>query len=147
MITDCDWWCMVTSWLDESRAGDIASLFGILLTVVGFAVTIRNVHVSSRASLRAEQAAVETRRAIRLFDTIAEVAGAVSALEEIKRLHRDGAWPVLPDRYSALKKSLITFVGQQHFFPMNSKFGYNQPLPFLLKSRRLSKGLGLRQAS
>ena len=76
--------------------------------MVGFGVTIRNVYVSRRAAERAEAASMDTRQALRLFDTIQELASAVAALEEVKRLHRERAWPTLPERYSSLRKSLIT---------------------------------------
>jgi hypothetical protein len=76
--------------------------------LVGFAITLRNVYVSRRAAERAEAASVETRRALHLFDTVQELAGAVAALEEIKRLHRERLWDRLPERYAALRKSLIT---------------------------------------
>jgi hypothetical protein len=39
---------------------------------------------------------------------VAEISTAIAAMEEIRRLHRDAAWPVLPDRYNALRKSLIS---------------------------------------
>jgi hypothetical protein len=29
-------------------------------------------------------------------------------MEEVKRLHRDGSWQLLPDRYSALKTLLVS---------------------------------------
>jgi hypothetical protein len=76
--------------------------------LVGFAITLRNVYVSRRAAERAESASVETRDALRLFDTLQELASAVAALEEVKRLQRERAWTTLPERYSALRKSLIT---------------------------------------
>jgi hypothetical protein len=79
--------------------------------MVGFAVTIRNVRASRAAALRAEEAANQARRAIRFFDVVAEISTAIAALEEIRRLHRDAAWPILPDRYNALRKSLITIRG------------------------------------
>jgi hypothetical protein len=37
-----------------------------------------------------------------------ELAAALSAMQEIKRLQRDGAWPVLLDKYSSLRATLIS---------------------------------------
>jgi hypothetical protein len=99
---------LLVDWLDQTRAGDIASIVGVLIAMVGFAVTIRNVRASKAAAQRAEEAANQARRAIRFFDVVAEISTAIAAMEEIRRLHRDAAWPLLPDRYSALRKSLIT---------------------------------------
>jgi hypothetical protein len=101
----------VVAWLNQTRAGDIASILGLLVALIGFAVTIWNVRASRAAALRAEQAANQARRAIRFFDVVAEISTAIAAMEEIRRLHRDGAWRILPDRYSGLRKSLITIRG------------------------------------
>lgn len=108
MEADCAAWCLFTAWLTSSKVGSVASVLGVLLSVMGFAITIRNVYVSRQAAERAEVASLETREALRLFDTIQELTSAVSALEEVKRLHRERAWNTLPERYSALRKSLIT---------------------------------------
>jgi hypothetical protein len=99
---------VLVAWIEQTRAGDIASILGLLVALIGFAVTIWNVRASRIASIRAEQAANEARRAIRFFDVVAEISTAISAMEEIRRLHRDAAWPILPDRYNALRKSLIS---------------------------------------
>jgi hypothetical protein len=101
----------LVEWLDRTRAGDIASILGVLIAMVGFAVTIRNVRASRAAAQRAEEAANQARKAIRFFDVVAEISTAIAAMEEIRRLHRDAAWPILPDRYNALRKSLITIRG------------------------------------
>lgn len=108
MENDCSIWCLLAGWLTSSEVGSAASVLGVLLSVVGFAITLRNVFVSRRAAERAEGASVETREALRFFDTIQELASTVAALEEIRRLQRERAWPALPERYSALRKSLIT---------------------------------------
>jgi hypothetical protein len=102
---------LLVDWLDQTRAGDIASIVGLLIAMIGFAVTIRNVRASKAAALRAEEAANQARSAIRFFDVVAEISTAIAAMEEIRRLHRDAAWPILPDRYNALRKSLVTIRG------------------------------------
>jgi hypothetical protein len=102
---------VLVAWIEQSRAGDIASILGLLVALVGFAITIWNVRASRAAAVRAEEAANEARRAIRFFDVVAEISTAIAAMEEIRRLHRDGAWRILPDRYSGLRKSLITIRG------------------------------------
>jgi hypothetical protein len=99
---------VLVEWLDQTRAGDLASLAGVLIALVGFAITIRNTRASKAAALRAEGAAKEARQAIRLLDAVTEVSAAIKDLEELRRLHRSGAWPALPDRYNALRKSLVS---------------------------------------
>lgn len=96
----------LVAWLDLAQAGSIASIAGLLIALVGFAITIWNVLASKRAAERAEQAALDARRAMGFFDAVTELSAAIAALEEIRRVHREGAWHSLPDRYGALKKSL-----------------------------------------
>jgi hypothetical protein len=93
-------------WIDRTHAGDVASILGLVVALIGFAVTIWNVRASRAAALRAEEAANQARHAIRFFDVVAELSTAIAAMEEIRRLDRDAAWPILPDRYNALRKSL-----------------------------------------
>jgi hypothetical protein len=88
--------------------GDGASVVGLFLSFFGFGFTIYGVYKSKSAAQRAEQAAQSTRDSIQLMDTVVDFAAAISILEEIKRLHRTGQWPVLPDRYAALRKILVT---------------------------------------
>jgi hypothetical protein len=47
------------------------------------------------------------RGAIQFTTSIAELASALAILEEIKRLQRESAWRVIPDRYSTLRLKLI----------------------------------------
>jgi hypothetical protein len=95
-------------WLEANRVGDLASIAGVFISVIGFTVTVVGVLRSQSAAERAEKAARETRDSIRLLDTVVDFAAAISTLEEIKRLHRQADWPLLPDRYAHIRKLLIT---------------------------------------
>ena len=68
--------------MDETRVGDIASIFGLLVALIGFAVTIWNVRASRAAALRAEEATNQARSAIRFFDVVAEISNATPAMEK-----------------------------------------------------------------
>ena len=92
----------------EEHWGDIASVVGLIISIVGFIVTIRNVKRSKTAAQRAEEAATQTRDAIIRAETIIDFSAALTIMDEIKRLHRAGAWNYLPDRYSTLRKMLIS---------------------------------------
>jgi|GEM_PF-586240 hypothetical protein len=98
----------LTDWAVRNHIGDLASVVGVLKSIVGFAVTIWNVSRSKRAARRAEEAVLEVKRGLNLFNTAVDIAAAMAIMEEIRRLHREGAWPVLPDRYSTLKRHLTT---------------------------------------
>jgi hypothetical protein len=91
--------------------GNIASVLGIALTIVGFAFSLVGIRRSKSAAERAAAAAGQARDAINFTNSIAELAGAQAILEEIKRLQRENAWRVIPDRYSTLRLKLIGIRG------------------------------------
>jgi len=83
------------------RWGDLASALGLLVGLVGFWITIR-------AALKAKRAAEDARDRISTIDTVSQCSQAMSIMEEIKRLHREEAWAILPDRYATLRGLLVT---------------------------------------
>jgi hypothetical protein len=94
-------------WLTDFRVGDLASVAGVAISVVGFVITVWNVRRSKSAAERAEAAANEARLLMRSYQSVAEFSAAITIMEEIKRLHRTGQLDVLLDRYAALRKILI----------------------------------------
>lgn len=88
--------------------GDRASAIGLLVTLIGFALTLIGVWRSKSAAEKAKEAVTDIRQDIRKIDMVSELSVAISAMGEIKALQRKGAWEILPDRYSALRKALIT---------------------------------------
>lgn len=77
-----DW----TVWITSAKVGSAASVIGVCLSLIGFAITFWNVYVSRRAAERAEVAANEARKAARLFDTVQELAMALSAPEVMSEI-------------------------------------------------------------
>jgi hypothetical protein len=90
-----------------ARWGDLASVAGVILSLIGFAATIWGVWRSKDAAEAAEQAAIETRNSIAHYDAIADLTSSLAIMGEIKRLQRLGVWAVLPDRYSELRRHLV----------------------------------------
>jgi hypothetical protein len=95
--------------------GDIASVLGLLVSLVGFYFALVSLAEARRASLkakdaavRAEEAANATKDSIFKSDTIANCSLAIGILDEIKILQRKGDWQALPDRYSAVRRILVT---------------------------------------
>jgi hypothetical protein len=88
----------------ENNIGDIASVLGLFLAIIGFGITIFTVR-------KAKFAVLEVRNDIIKIDTISILSEARATMEEIERLHREKAWRILPDRYTVLKKSLISVQG------------------------------------
>lgn len=90
-----------------ATAGDVASIVGVGVSVVGFIGTIWAALRSRSAAVQAKEASEKTREDIHRSHAIADLSAAVSAMEEVKRLHRSGAWEILPDRYAELRKRLV----------------------------------------
>jgi hypothetical protein len=93
--------------------GDIASVVGLLLTLIGFGVTIFGVWRSKGAAEQARQAAEAVRASIANYDVVADLSSAMAIMEEIKRHQRQRTWSILPDRYSDLRRRLVTIRGSQ----------------------------------
>jgi hypothetical protein len=94
-----------------SRWGNIASLLGLLVSVLGFGFTIWQVLKTKRVAEAAKEAAEEARLQILRSEGLVELASALKAMEEIKGLHRQGAWHLLPERYASLRQSLLKIKG------------------------------------
>lgn len=92
----------------EDHWGDIASVVGVFISLVGFAVTIWGVLRSKNAAQKAEEEVSKVRETILNLDTVMGFSEAITIMDEIKRLHRATAWAILLDRYSALKRILIS---------------------------------------
>lgn len=96
--------------LSGSGWGDLASLAGLAIALIGFALTLYGISKSRSAAESAENAAQEAKNAILRTETISKFSSAVTVMEEVKRLHRAEAWEIMPDRYSYLRKSLISIL-------------------------------------
>ena len=97
----------ILDWIGANHVGDLASVAGVAISIIGFFVTVWNVRRSKSAAERAEVAANEARRLVRSYETVADFSAAITIMEEIKRLHRTGELDMLLDRYAALRKVLI----------------------------------------
>jgi hypothetical protein len=96
----------VLRWIADYHIGDLASIAGVAISVIGFVITVWNVRRSKSAAERAENAANDARRMIRGYETLSDFSAAIAIMEEIKRLHRVGQIDPLLDRYATLRKVL-----------------------------------------
>ena len=90
---------------------DLFSVVGFPLGLIGFGLTLWMIRQSKNAAVAARNAALKTKEILTHSDTIALISAAVTAMNEIKRLHRVSAWHILPDRYAELRKLLISVRG------------------------------------
>lgn len=86
--------------------GDVASVIGVLVSLVGFAITIYALLRSKSAAEQAALAVDEVREKIGLREAIADLSSVVNEVDEIKQIHRAEVWSILPPRYTAVKRHL-----------------------------------------
>ena len=96
------------SFQSKVSVSDLANIAELLVAIFGFGVAIYGIFRSKAAAQRAEEAANKAREAIIRSHTLTDFAAALAMMNEIKRLHRVGAWTILPERYSALRTILIS---------------------------------------
>ena len=126
------------------RLGDFASIIGLLVTFIGFAITLWNVVRSKRAAEKAEEAVKRVRELLVQADTIRDFSAAVGIMDEIRRLHRAAAWPTLPDRYSALKRCLIAVRAQNPAMSERHKTATQAAIThFTAMERKIEEMLGI----
>lgn len=94
-------------WIAENHIGDLASVAGVVISIVGFLATVWNVRRSKSAAERAEAAAIEARTAMRGYQTVSDLSTAIAIMEEVRRLHRIGQIDLILDRYGTLRKALV----------------------------------------
>lgn len=94
--------------LESNRIGDYAGLIGLVISVVGFFFTIKASLNSKEAAKQASAAVESMRDDLRKGDTVADFSSALAVMDEIKRMHRSPNLHLLPDRYSQLKRFLIS---------------------------------------
>jgi hypothetical protein len=86
----------------------LAKHWGDLASFVGLAVTIWFAFRAKSAAEQARDAAQQVKDRISILDTVAALSAAVTTLEELKGLHRIRAWDLVFNRYSSLRKRLVT---------------------------------------
>lgn len=97
----------IFQFVSENHLGDFASILDVLVTIIGFIVTIINVIRSRRAAELAKDSVEYAISSIKKFETVVDISSVIGMLEEIKRSHRSNQWAILPDRYATLRKTLI----------------------------------------
>ena len=90
-----------------SPLGNFASVAGLLVSLVGFYLTIKNVTTAKRAARSAELAANSAKQSILRSGAIAKFSGAIGLMEDIKRLQRKKDWSTVLDRCAELRRVLV----------------------------------------
>jgi hypothetical protein len=90
--------------------GDWLSFVGLVLTIIGFAITFLGVFRAASAADRAQAAVANVREDIQRTNLVATFTAAIAVMDEIKRLHRQRDWDyaLLLDRYATIRKALVS---------------------------------------
>ncbi len=98
----------MTIWLSSTFVNFVEKHWGDLASVIGFAFTIYTLLRTKQAAEAAKQAAFEIRERLIRELTVADFATVLATIEETKRLHRLQAWELSLDRYSLLRRLLVS---------------------------------------
>lgn len=97
----------LVNWIRANGVADVTEVAGFIVTIVGFGFTFLGLWRTRRAAQQALAAARAARDGVHRFELVVDFGTAIATLEEIKRLQREGAWKILPDRYAAIRKILV----------------------------------------
>lgn len=99
----------VETYIKPNNLDALASVFGLLLTILGFVITIYYVMKSRKSSQEAAEKAQRIGDMIFKVDKLAEIEKTLSLVEDIKRMNTTREILVYPQCYSTARKSLINF--------------------------------------
>jgi hypothetical protein len=101
------WAWVVQSWV-EQKWSDLVNIAGLLISIVGFFFTLLGVWRAKSAAEAAREAASETKEAIVRSDMIADISAVIAMMNEVKRFHREGNWSDSLERYTEIRKKIIS---------------------------------------
>jgi Co/Zn/Cd efflux system component len=96
-----------SEWL-KTHWRDLVTAFEILLTIIGFAITVVQIRKSRGAAEAARDAAQRAQENYTRNNSLTSIASAIEMIEEVKRHHRTESWSMALDRYGATARLLIT---------------------------------------
>ena len=92
--------------------GDVATVVGIIVSLVGLAWAIREAHGARSASEAAEAAASETRDQIAHHLQAVDLERAIGLIERIKTLHDNSQWEASTEHYQTLRAMLSDVIAR-----------------------------------
>lgn len=111
----------VLSKIHDGNWGDAASVVGVFISLIGFAITIVGLARSKSAARQVGAAVAAVRQQLSRQSVAVDLASLMNDIEEIKLLHRFGAWDAMPIRYSAIRKRLFLVKGSTPVLTKNQK--------------------------
>jgi hypothetical protein len=135
-------------WIAKYRINEYSDVLGLVITIVGFTVTLWTVLRSRSVASEALSVAKKVRDDLRKVETAGAFASAITAMEEVKRLHRKGELDHLPERYSQLRRSLIGLKGSNHLLTSEDQTAIQEAIAqFGAFERQIERSLASGDAS
>lgn len=107
---------MLLEWIIKNRINDYSDVVGLLVTAVGFFFTLLGLWRSRKIAFQALDIANKVREDLRKVDVVDALSRIMMSMEEIKRLHRRRDTEGLPERYSAIRRTIIGVRSSGVFF-------------------------------
>ena len=79
-----------------------------MIGLLGLGITIRQVLKSRTTAEEVQRAVQEVQSRLSLRSSVSDLARLVGHLDELQQLQAVGAWQILPQRYAAIRRELIT---------------------------------------
>ena len=92
--------------------GDVATVVGIIVSLVGLGWAIKEAHGARSASEAAEAAASETRDHIAHHLQAVDLERAIGLIERIKTLHDNARWEASREHYQTLRAMLSDVIAR-----------------------------------
>ncbi len=100
------------SFIQDNKVGDIASIIGLLVAVIGFLITIYNVRKSRSAAQEASDRARGIGKTVFVIDKLSEIERYLNLAEDIKEMNLQGQAPLR--LYINIRQSLYDFRASMH---------------------------------
>ena len=92
--------------------GNIFSVIGVVVSVVGLAWAIREARRARSAAQAAERATVETRASIGHRLAATDLERGIGLIQRLKSLHREGHWDAALEQYQTLRAIISDIIAR-----------------------------------
>lgn len=109
------WFIQFVNWLKtiSDPWGNVASVIGLAVSVVGFCLTIWGVITAKNAAKRAEAAANNARRRILKSQAVEDCTRAILLMGQIKSMYLNSEWTIVLGKFTELQSILVELTNKE----------------------------------
>lgn len=100
-------WNATIDIINKYYIGDLASIAGLGVALIGFTATLINVFRSKKAAEQAREYAAGMKKYMSQFDATKELTESISILSEIKRLMAKGDWKNILEKFINVRIKVV----------------------------------------